>query len=80
MEILWPVFSRLSTEWIKENAYSDIFYEEAHSFSKYAKFSGKLTFITPLYAHARAGNREVSNVSFSENFAYALNEWAPTIQ
>ena len=31
-----------------------------HSFSTYAKFSKKLTFLT--------------NVSFSENFAYVLNE------
>ena len=29
-----------------------------HSFSTYAKFSKKLTFLTPLYAHVRAGIME----------------------
>ena len=38
-----------------------------HSFSTYAKFSEKLTFLTPWYEHAR-------NFDFSENFASALNE------
>ena len=39
-----------------------------HRLSTYAKFSEKLTFLTPWYA-------EVKNVNFSENFAYVLNEW-----
>ena len=39
-----------------------------HLFSTYAKFSEKLIFHTPWYAHVR-------NVSFSENLAYVLNRW-----
>ena len=35
-----------------------------HSFSTYAKFSEKLTFLAP-----------DSHVSFSENLAYVLNKW-----
>ena len=38
-----------------------------HPFSVYAKFSEKLTFPTPWYAHVP--------VSFSNNFAYVLNGW-----
>ena len=47
---------------------------ELEGISKLAKdhsFSEKLTFLTPWYACAY---QEVSNVSFSENFAYVLNE------
>ena len=44
-------------------------------FSMYAKFSKKLIFLTPWYAHVRTcvyqGER---NVCFSENLAYILNE------
>ena len=62
-------------------------------FSKYAKFSEKLKFLTPWYAHIRTcdthvrtrGTRTcayqgVQNFSFSENFTYILNEWALTWQ
>ena len=38
-----------------------------HPFSKYAKFSGKLTFLTPWYAH----------VNVHQNSAHLLNEWPP---
>ena len=37
-----------------------------HSFSTYAKYSEKLAFLTPLQG--------ARNASFSENFAYVLNE------
>ena len=60
-----------------------------HPFSAYAKFSEKLTFITPWYAHARKTNisyplirtrscayQGLRNVSFSENFAYVLSGWS----
>ena len=43
-----------------------------YPFSTYVKFSEKLTFLTPWYACAYQG---VRNVSFSENFAYVLNGW-----
>ena len=43
-----------------------------HSFTTCAKFSEKLLFLT----RPRA-NQEVTNVSFSENFAYVLNEQPP---
>ena len=46
-----------------------------HSFSKYAKFSQKVTFLTPWYASVRVQIMGVRNVSFWENFAHAINEW-----
>ena len=49
----------------------------SHSVSTCAKFSEKLTFLTPectrLWAY-----QGVRNVSFSENFAYVFNGWIPT--
>ena len=41
--------------------------KELGSFSTYVDFSQKLKFLIPWYTHLRA-----SNVSFSQNFAYAL--------
>ena len=41
-----------------------------HSFSKYTKFSEKLTVLIPWYAHIKG----VKDVSLLENFAYVLNE------
>ena len=46
-----------------------------HPLSTYAKVSKKLTFLTPWYAQVRVRIRGFRNVSFSENFAYALNRW-----
>ena len=48
-----------------------------HSFSSYAKFLEKLTFLTPWYgvAYVRVCIRGVRNVNFSEHFAYVPNEW-----
>ena len=48
-----------------------------HSFSTCAKFSEKLTFLTPWSAHMGA-YQEVRNVSFFINFAFAyvLNKWS----
>ena len=46
-----------------------------HSFGTCAKFSKELTFLTPdmhMYMCVLGG---VRNVSFSESFAYILNEW-----
>ena len=45
-----------------------------YSFSTYAKFSEKPIFLTPWCAYIRT-NQGVRNLSFSENFAYLLNEW-----
>ena len=42
--------------------------------SIYAKFSEKLTFLTPWYTHTCA-YQGVRNVSFSENFPYVINGW-----
>ena len=39
--------------------------------SMYAKFSKKLSFLTPWYVCVSGGR----NVSFSENFAYIINGW-----
>ena len=47
----------------------------AHLLSTYAKFSEKLTFLTPLISTHTCAYRGVRNVSFSENFAYVLNGW-----
>ena len=45
------------------------------SFSRYAKVSGKLTFLIPLLRTRTCAYQGVINVSFfSENFAYVLNE------
>ena len=46
-----------------------------YPFSTYAKFSEKLTFLTPWCAY-----QGVRNVSFSENFAYVLNGWSPYLR
>ena len=48
---------------------SDWRFARDHSFSTFAKFSEKLTFLTPWNANTPW------NVSFSENFALVLNEW-----
>ena len=45
-----------------------------HSFSTYEKFSEKLTFLNPLIRTRTCAYQRVRNVSFSENFAYILNE------
>ena len=47
-------------------------FNRGHLFSTYSKFSEKkLLFLTSWYARAY---QKVRNVSFSENFAYVLNE------
>ena len=43
-------------------------------FSTYAKFSEKVTFLTP-DVHTYMYVSGVKNVNFSENFSYLLNEW-----
>ena len=46
-------------------------------FSKYAKFSKKLTFLNPCFTHERTcAYQGVRIVSFSENFTYVLNGWS----
>ena len=45
-------------------------------FGTYAKFSKKLTFLAPWYAHARARKTNIS-YPLIYNFAYVLNEWSP---
>ena len=47
-----------------------MFSSQDHSFSKYAKFSEKLTFISNIRMYAYQGVRNAS----LENFAYVLNE------
>ena len=47
-------------------------------FSKYAKFSEKLPFLTPLIRKRSCVYQRVRNVSFSKNFAYVQNEWSPS--
>ena len=54
-------------------------YLSGHPLSTCAKFSEKLLFLTPWYAHGRVRISGAGwgggNVSFSENFAYVLNGW-----
>ena len=45
-------------------------------FSTYAKFSKKLRFLTPWYAHTCA-YQGVRVIIFSENFAYIVKGWSP---
>ena len=47
-----------------------------HSFSTYAKFSEKLTFLAPWYTHVTCAYQGVRNNNFSENFACVRNEWS----
>ena len=44
------------------------------SFSKYATFSEKLTFLTPLIPICTCAYQGVRNVNILENFAFVLNE------
>ena len=46
-----------------------------HLLSTYTKFSEKLIFLTPWYAHVRARVRGLEILVFSEIFAYVLNGW-----
>ena len=46
-----------------------------HSFSTHAKYSEKLTFLTPWYPHVRVSIRSKKMLFFSEYLAYELNEW-----
>ena len=53
-----------------------------HSFSTYAKFCEKLTFLTSGYAHVCVRIRGeayqgIRNVTFTENFVDVLDEWSP---
>ena len=50
---------------------------KGHPLSTYAKFSEKVTSLTPLIHTRRRAYQEVRNVSFSENLAYILNGWPP---
>ena len=50
---------------------------KVHPFSRYAKFSEKLTFL-PLDTYTNVLVSGVKNVSFTENFAYVLNGWSLT--
>ena len=49
------------------------FINRDHSFTTYAKFSEKLTFLTPIRTRTCA-YQGVRNVGFSENFTYVLND------
>ena len=48
-----------------------------HSFETYAKFSEKLTFLTPLIRKSTCAYHGVKNARFSEKFVHVLNEWFP---
>ena len=55
----------------------DNFATRNHSFSTLAKFSEKLVFLIPSYAHVRVRIREVRKIKFLENFAYVKSELIP---
>ena len=50
-----------------------------HSFSAFGKFTERLTFLTPWYAHflPPGAYQDFRNRSFSKNFVYVLNKWSP---
>ena len=51
-----------------------------YSLSTYAIFSQKLTFLTSYVSRVRTcAYQGVRSVSFSENFAYVINEWSRTL-
>ena len=54
------------------------FFANDHSSITFAKFSVKLTFLTPWCTRSCA-YQGVRNVSFSENFANVMNEWSPIL-
>ena len=56
-----------------EISFSQCLIWDHHSFSIYAKFSEKLTFLIPWFASWGWGGR-IRNFRFSENFSYVLNE------
>ena len=44
------------------------------------KSSEKLAFLSPWYSHVRTcAYQRGRNVTFSETFAYVLNEWPPSV-
>ena len=49
-----------------------------HSSSAYSKFSEKLTFLTPWYAHVSVHIRGEGRLVFGGNFAYVLDKWSLT--
>ena len=51
-----------------------------HPLSTYAKFSEKLTFLTPLIRPRTCAIQGVRNVNFSENLAYVLNRWSLSLK
>ena len=50
-----------------------------HSFSTYAKFSGKNKISFPLACIRKCAYQGVRNVSFPENVAYTQNEWSSLV-
>ena len=50
-----------------------------HSFSTYAKFSGKNKISFPLAFIRKCAYQGVRNFSFPENFAYTQNEWSSLV-
>ena len=55
----------------------DNFATQYHLFSTLAKFSEKLVFLIPPYAHVRVRIRGVRKIRFLENFAYGKSELIP---
>ena len=61
----------------RRRKFKDVLLLWDHSFSKFPKFSEKLTFLTPLIRKRTFGHQRVRNVSFSENFFESTNWMLP---
>ena len=76
LNAIWHLFTTECSETLRIATSKKMFWLlRDHPFSTYAKFSEKLTFLTPLIRTRMCAYQDV-NVSFSENFAYVLNGWS----
>ena len=76
LNAIWHLFTTECSETLRIATSKKMFWLlRDHPFSTYAKFSEKLTFLTPLIRTRMCAYQGVRNVSFSENFVYVLNGW-----
>ena len=77
----WIRASKIGFSWPK--IYQERIPAGVHSFSAYAIlfyfFFEKTNIFYPLISTRTCAYQEVRNISFSENFAYILNEWSPDL-
>ena len=71
---LWILWNFQEHLFLQNTCFS---HERDNSFITFAKFSEKLTFLTPWYTHV--SSYQGVNVSFPEKFANVVNEWSRMI-